>query len=244
MEAIWRRELSTAKLVCYRCIASASLALSVRRPVLDINYLVDKVFKKKYPLDVEKLYTSKIACAFAVTRVGEAKLALLGPFDHDIYEIFKACLAVPGVFPGTVRIGQLEYVDGGTLNPLPVNALNLSHPNRIFAVLSKPRGTDHEPVSFFEWMLFWRYFNKYDWMLKKQRESSKSYNEQVALLEDLGAEQPPRAFIVAPDEMPPATLITRDPEKINRSIDLGYKKIEELEDQIRAFLERDVLEVN
>jgi hypothetical protein len=45
-------------------------------------------------------------------------------------------------------------------------------------------------------------------------------------------------LIVAPDNMPPARFITRDARKINRTIDLGYKKVKELSREIRAFLSR------
>ena len=49
LETVWREELNTPKLVCYRNIPAASIALSPKRPVLDIDYLVYEVFKKKYP---------------------------------------------------------------------------------------------------------------------------------------------------------------------------------------------------
>jgi hypothetical protein len=37
--------------------------------------------------------------------------------------------------------------------------------------------------------------------------------------------------------MPPAKFITRDREKINRTIDLGYRTVLKLKDRIRRFLE-------
>jgi len=36
--------------------------------------------------------------------------------------------------------------------------------------------------------------------------------------------------------MPPVKFVTLDRKKINRTIDLGYEKVEELEDNIRRFL--------
>jgi predicted patatin/cPLA2 family phospholipase len=242
IETIWRSELNTAKLVCYKCIAAASLAFSARRPVLDIDYLVDEVFRKKYPLDIRKLQTSRTACVFAVTDVRKERLALLGPFDFDMYKIFKASLAVPGVYPETVRIRNYVYVDGGTVNPLPLFAINTKKPNRVFAILSKPVESKHEPITWFERSLFWRYFNKYEWMLEKQYESADAYNEQVSHLRELADEEPPRGFIVCPEKMPPAKLITRDRRKINRTIDLGYRQVEKLENQIRRFMERETAE--
>ncbi len=44
MEAVWRGELNTPKLVCYRNIPAASLTLSIKRPLLDIDYLIYDVF--------------------------------------------------------------------------------------------------------------------------------------------------------------------------------------------------------
>ena len=46
MEQVWRTELNTPKLVCYRNIPAASLILSAKRPILDIDYLIYDVFEK------------------------------------------------------------------------------------------------------------------------------------------------------------------------------------------------------
>ena len=73
-------------------------------------------------------------------------------------------------------------------------------------------------------------------MMEKLWAAAHLYNEQIALLESLAHEDPPRAFIECPDRMPPARFITRDKEKINRTIDMGYRKAEELMDKIRAFV--------
>ena len=48
IERVWRNELNTPKLVCYRNIPATSLALSKKRPFLDIDYLIYDVLKKKY----------------------------------------------------------------------------------------------------------------------------------------------------------------------------------------------------
>ena len=37
MESVWRNELNSRKLVCYRNIPPASIALSVTRPFIDID---------------------------------------------------------------------------------------------------------------------------------------------------------------------------------------------------------------
>lgn len=64
MEKVWREDLNTARLVRYRNIPAASIALSVKRPILDIDYLIYDVFRKKYPLDVSRLRASRTTCRF------------------------------------------------------------------------------------------------------------------------------------------------------------------------------------
>jgi predicted patatin/cPLA2 family phospholipase len=236
MEKIWREELNTPKLVCYSCIPATSLALSTRRPLLNIDYLVHDVFKSKFPLNVPALLKSSMTCRFAATLVPEGRLVFLSPQDDDIYKICKAAVAVPGCYPGTVIINECEFVDGGTVNPLPADCLFETKAEKVLVVLSKPLGNEAEPPNLLERSLFWRYFNKYDWMMEKLHESAASYTEEVEFMQQLADETPPQAFIISPDTMPPAGLITRDRRKINRSINQGYRKVEALEKEINAFL--------
>lgn len=237
IEAVWRNELNTSRLVCYRNIPAASLALSTRRPIVDIDYLVYTIFKEKYPLNLTQLLRGKTTCHFALAKAPDGEMHFLSPGENDIYRSIKACLAVPGCYPGTVCIDGCEYLDGGTVDPLPARALMERGVDRIVAVLTKPLDCEMEFPNFLERSLFWRYFRTYDWMLEKLWEAAQAYNDQISLLEKLAGAAPPRAFIIAPDRMPPARFITRDRKKINRTIDMGYTKAEALEGDLMRFLE-------
>ena len=236
IEMVWRHELCTPKLICYRNIPAASLTLSLRRPVLDIDYLIYHVFKKKYPLDVERLQKLDTRIYFAATRVPFGELSLLCLDHADIYDIFRACLAVPGCYPATVHLGGDDFVDGGTVNPLPASFLMNQAKTKILAVLTKPLGCEGEPPSIFERTLFWRYFHRHQWMLDKLWEAAQAYGEEVSRLEKLAEQSPPRAFIITPDRMPPAKFITRDRAKINRTIDMGYRKASQMMEVIQSFV--------
>jgi len=237
MEKVWREELNTPKLVCYRNIPVASLAPSVKRPILNIDYLVYEVFQEKFPLDLNALLANRMSCRFAATRVPEGQLRFLSPGMGDIYTLFKACLAVPGCYPGSVALNVGEYVDGGTIHPLPVRPL-LRHPSdRILAILTKPLDRGSEPPNLMERALFWRYFRRYDWMIEKLCEAARAYTEEVSFLKELARQDPPGALIIAPERMPPVKFISRDKARINRTIDMGYRTVEEMEGPIREFLD-------
>ena len=77
-------------------------------------------------------------------------------------------------------------------------------------------------------------------MLERLWEAAQAYNEQVSLLESMAQMEPPEAFILCPDSMRPARFITRDKHKINRTIDLGYKKATNQMEEIISFLNLSV----
>ncbi|VBB41729.1 Phospholipase, patatin family [uncultured Desulfatiglans sp.] len=236
LERVWRGELCTPKLICYRNIPVVSLAPSARRALIDIDYLVHEVFEKRYPIDVQKLMACRMRCLFAVTEAGEGRFELLKPLEHDIYEQFRACLAVPGCYPETVRLGGGEFVDGGASNPLPLRGLMDTDLDRVLAVLSRPEGCTFDPPNLFERALFWRYFQRYDWMMERLWDAAMVYREETSILKTLALKNPPHAMIICPDDMPPARFLTRDRRKINLTVDMGYAKVQALLRPIRRFL--------
>ena len=236
MEQVWREELNTPRLVCYRNIPAASLRLSLTKPVLDIEYLVYDVFKKRYPLDTASLKNNPMKCFFAATDIKQENLAFLSLEMGDCYLIFNACLAVPGCYPKAVRVNGIECVDAGTINPLPATFLLERGIDKVLGILSRPLICDSDPPSWLERTLFWRYFQKYDWMLGKLWEAAEAYKEEVLGLERLAGATPPRAILISPDRMPPAPFITRDKKKINRTIDIGYRSVERRQEEILEFL--------
>jgi predicted patatin/cPLA2 family phospholipase len=236
MEKVWREELNTPKLVCYRNIPATSLAPSVKRPILDIDYLVYEVFKQKYPLNLDAVLANRMSCHFAATAVPDAELRFLCPGVGDVYLILKACLAVPGCYPDAVSLDNGDYVDGGTAHPLPVRAILKKRSDRVVAILSKPLDCGSDPPNRVERTLFWRYFRKYDWMIGKLCEAARAYTEEISYLQGLTAQDPPGALIISPERMPPVKFITRDRAKINQTIDMGYRAVEALEGPIRDFM--------
>ena len=82
----------------------------------------------------------KIPCALTAAdlRSGRGVLLTEGP----LVEAVLATIAIPGIFPSK-RIGDLELVDGGTLDPVPVAAACSLAPPRtpvVAVVLTSPMG--------------------------------------------------------------------------------------------------------
>jgi predicted patatin/cPLA2 family phospholipase len=236
IERIWRSELTSTNLVVYRNLPAAALSGASRYPVLNTGHLVDHIIGRKYPLDMEDLRRCSTRVLLAATRVPSGKLDLLRPGQADISRILKACLAVPACTLGPVRVGKRKYLDGGIANPLPVRPLLKYRDIRILSILSKPAHEGHHSTNLLERVFFWRYFRKYVWVARCLKKSTNVYAEQVALLEEYERRQPPAALIIKPEKMPAADFVTRNGDKVNQSIDAGYRGVENLREKRATFL--------
>ena len=236
LETVWRCELCCPDLVCYRNLPAASLTLSTDHPVVDIGYLVDRVFRERHPLDLAAFEKNPMQCRFAATQAPEGTLVLLDPREHhDVYALTKACLAVPGCYPGTVCVDDCEYLDGGTVHPLPFLEGPRDDEDRLVAILSRPAGSEAHLVGAWEKLLFWRYFRRHPWVEERLLTAEAAYREHVEFLEEASRGRPARAVTICPDRMPPARFLTRNGRRLNETIDLGYRKVEALESEIAPF---------
>jgi predicted patatin/cPLA2 family phospholipase len=137
---------------------------------------------------------------------------------------------------GPVQVGRRQYIDGGVANPLPVRPLLKYRGIRILAILSKPPDAGHYQPNFLERMFFWRYFRKNGWVIRCLKKSLAVYAEQVAFLERGMARHPPTAFIIKPAKMPEADFVTRNEDKINLTVDEGYRAVQACRAQLESFL--------
>ena len=80
---------------------------------MDIDYLIDDVFKKQEPLDQEKFNQTKtdyyISVTDAITGMGRFISAKDG---EDIFEVLRATKAMPFVYGKKVLLSGRQYIDG------------------------------------------------------------------------------------------------------------------------------------
>ena len=84
-----------------------------RKKILDVDYLVDELFKKRYPVDFKALKASGTRFLVAATRVTDGETVYLKiPSTKAAYERLRATKAVPFVYGREVRVGKQSYIDG------------------------------------------------------------------------------------------------------------------------------------
>ncbi|MBI2543168.1 MAG: hypothetical protein HYW24_03210 [Candidatus Aenigmarchaeota archaeon] len=127
---IWTRELPNHKFLSLRNIFTG-------HPFLNVDYLIDEVFKKHIPLNRNKVKTSKIRFIIPVTnsKTGEVKY-----FDnmtkYDFFEILRAAMSPPFAYGKTVKIGKDTYFDGRESDPLPIDFPGIKQSKKII-ILTK-----------------------------------------------------------------------------------------------------------
>jgi predicted patatin/cPLA2 family phospholipase len=80
--------------------------------MLDIDYLVDEVMKKDYPLDTSKIYDAGIDYLISATNTRTGKVEFFSNTSGlDIFEIIRATMAMPIAYGKKIRLNNETYCD-------------------------------------------------------------------------------------------------------------------------------------
>lgn len=103
LKNIWLERLSTPKFISF---------LRLFR-IMDIDYLVDEVFKKLNPLNLDRLGSSTVAYFISVTDAKTGKTRYASKNDlYDVFEVLRASAAIPIFYGKKIRLFFGRYVDG------------------------------------------------------------------------------------------------------------------------------------
>ena len=100
---IWRDLLSTSKFISFWRFSR----------IMDIDYLIDTVFKQQAPLNTTDLIGSTIQWRIPVTDAETQAVRYVGVEDKlNIFETLRASKAIPFLYRKKVRLGDRFYIDG------------------------------------------------------------------------------------------------------------------------------------
>ena len=80
--------------------------------VMDIDWLIDTIFKLELPLQIDDLLASPVKAFISVTEALSGKNRYLTPQEVDPYELLRASKAIPFFFGRTVELKGKKYFDG------------------------------------------------------------------------------------------------------------------------------------
>lgn len=102
LKYVWEELLPSRRFICFARIWR----------IMNIDYLVDTIFKREQPLDMPTFDASSIEWYISVTDAKDGSTHYLGRQQADPYELLRASKALPLLYRRIVRIGDRSYFDG------------------------------------------------------------------------------------------------------------------------------------
>lgn len=112
---------------CIKNIWTESLAsekfISKKRfkKIMDIDYLIDDIFKKQKPLDYKKLANSPTKFFVAATQYETGERIFFDSKKINIFKIMRASKAMPIFYGNKIIINNKKYIDGSIGEDMPSN---------------------------------------------------------------------------------------------------------------------------
>lgn len=89
--------------------------------VIDVDRMVDVTLRRHHPIDEQALMTAApLYAVLAEAETGAAEIVCQRDHGFDIYEVFRATVAIPLLYNRKVALGERRYVDGGLADLLPL----------------------------------------------------------------------------------------------------------------------------
>lgn len=159
IKTIWLSHLSTKRFINFWRVWK----------IMDIDYLIDVVFKKQAPLYVKKIYDSPIRYYIGATNAHSGKVEYFSQKDGiDIFELMRASKAMPFFYGRSVDINWSLYHDGSNSSAVELHiqkALDLGADKIV--VLNSHTKFSHWIIDL--WLFFKSHIFK-KWMMEEYHE--------------------------------------------------------------------------
>ena len=170
--------------------------------VIDVDRMVDVTLKRHHPIDKDALAAAApLHAILADAETGEPEVVCHPDCGFDIYEIFRATVAIPLLYNRKVALGERRYVDGGIADLLPLSiARGLGATE---AVLLVTRGPGHRKnASGRAFRAFTRAFpaGQSGAVRARMCEADPNYNQTMEELEREYAQRPRRTWTLWPSD--------------------------------------------
>jgi predicted patatin/cPLA2 family phospholipase len=180
--------------------------------ILNIDYLIDEVFKKQSPLNQLRIRESKIKYYISVTNNYNSKVEFLSA-KNNIFEKMRASKSMPFFYGRRVKIGNKKYVD----TFLSSSGINLKLKKAVELGANKIIVLNPNLKSKFAHFLIgiWSFFKGKDFYKNyfKQSKYRYAFPESVKIFE------------ICPKKHLKIFILDNSKKFINSLIDLGYSEV-------------------
>jgi len=91
-----------------------------RKPIIDLAYLVDHVFRRHVPLSVEALQQARTRFYIVLTDCATGEPVYFHAHDERVFEALRATASMPLATRGFDCVEGRPFADGGVADPIPI----------------------------------------------------------------------------------------------------------------------------
>ncbi len=213
---IWSNLLSTWRFLSFRNVLFGN-------PVLNIDYLIDVVFKQQDRLDVNALKYKATELFIPVTnyQTGEAKYFSQHD-DVDFFEVLRATKAAEVSYGRPVKIAGQEYVDGALSAPIGITKAIDTGASDIIVISTRPKGF-RRSRSILERTITGLFTRGFPQSLRQRIESyPETYNSVMDVIEKEMEINERNIVLIQPESTVAAGALDNSRGSLVRSIEQGY----------------------
>ncbi|MCM8531201.1 MAG: patatin family protein [Lentisphaeraceae bacterium] len=130
-----------------------SRAFDSNKSILDLGYAIRDISTIHVPLDIEALAASSMKVYAGLTNIEDCTAEYVELNEENAMQALIASCNIPFLSRTTITFNGKEYIDGGLLDPIPVQkAIDLGA-NKIVVVLTRPEGFREPPKTLMKALL-------------------------------------------------------------------------------------------
>ena len=174
------------------------------RKIVDIDYLVDDVLKRRKVLNVERISQSKSILHIVLTDylTGESVMVTSKDSEVDLMEAIRATAAMPILYNKVIKVKNGGYIDGAVTDPVPLmRAIELGCTD-ILLVLTRPlhfrRAPNSTLLAFIEKQFMKEYPNRTREIIVSE---DHSLNRTMDFIQRFSGDNHLRISVVCPSDM-------------------------------------------
>lgn len=219
IENIWTNLLASKNFISFARI----------NKILNIDYLIDAIFKEKERLNCQKIIEAEIKFFIAVTEYVTGKGSFFSDYQKiDIFEAMRASKAVPFFYGKRVEINGIKYTDGSISSPISRNIKKAIEEGAKNIIVIQD---DDNKKSLWS-VCFWKAYSFF--VSSELRAAIEKYlisSLDVTEFADINI------VLIAPTEKKLIGPLSSNRNKLRASFDLGYRDVKD-NPGLKAFLKR------
>lgn len=193
------------------------------KPILNIDYLVDEIFKKQDRLNIETLRGSRTEFLVPATDFQTGKARYFSNRESgDFFEVLRAAMAIQIFYGRTVELAGNFYVDGALAAPIGIAKALEAGATHIIVISTRPAGF-RRSLSPVERLMTQLFTTRWPQDLKLQLHNYPStYNSCIELARQEMEKKERKVVLIQPSTSVIAGKLDNSRRNVLRSIEQGY----------------------